>query len=45
MGGLLAEFNGLEVNKILYRALVLSFSDFRGVRRRIFFSGGKSTTS
>jgi len=29
MGGLLAEFNGLEVsNKILYRALVLSFGDF-----------------
>jgi len=29
MEGLLAEFNGLEVsNKILYRALVLSFSDF-----------------
>ena len=34
MGGPLAEFNGLEVsNKILYRALVLSFS----VRRRILF--------
>jgi len=29
MGGLLAEFDGLEVsNKILYRALVLSFSNF-----------------
>jgi hypothetical protein len=38
IGGLLAEFDGLEVsNKILYRALVLSFSDFRSVRRRILF--------
>ena len=38
IGGPLAEFDGLEVsNKILYRALVLSFSDFRSVRCRILF--------
>ena len=38
IGGPLAEFDGLEVsNKILYRTLVLSSSDFRAARRRILF--------
>ena len=38
MGGPLVEFDGLEVsNKILYRALVLSFGDFCTAQRRILF--------
>ena len=45
MGGLLAEFDGLEVSKILYRALVLSFGDFRRVRCWILFLSEENQTN
>jgi len=38
MRGPLTEFDGLEVsNKILYKALVLSFSNFCSIWRQILF--------